>query len=216
MARCDRLRFVALVLSLVLVFLPAHPAEAGEAERVFRYRVESRGEVDYPVRAFAQDVRSVFADMRSVNLGGSIRYVPVAENYDLIVAIASGDYIAQAAAVCDEDLSCRVGNTILINEENWRQTTPAFDGELDTYRAYLLNHEMGHFLGLDHRGCPGGGPAPLMMQQSKGTGACTPNGFPLTSQRLRVAGLHGVRVLDRIPDVIQRPPIVATASGNGY
>jgi hypothetical protein len=48
----------------------------------------------------------------------------------------------------------------------------------------LVNHEVGHTLGQRHRNCPtDGNPAPVMMQQSKGTTTagrtCRPNPWPL-------------------------------------
>ena len=46
-----------------------------------------------------------------------------------------------------------------------------------------MNHETGHWLGHGHRGLCRAGPAPVMMQQSKGTGACSFNPWPLPSER---------------------------------
>ncbi len=48
--------------------------------------------------------------------------------------------------------------------------------ELKNYRQYMVSHEMGHILGYDHVKCPGPrSPAPIMLQQTKGVGECTPN-----------------------------------------
>ena len=54
---------------------------------------------------------------------------------------------------------------------------------LRDYRHLVVNHETGHWLGHGHRGCAGSGPAPVMMQQSTGTGGCTFNPWPLPSER---------------------------------
>ena len=46
----------------------------------------------------------------------------------------------------------------------------SFNGDLDAYRSYAVNHEVGHALGMRHQPCPASGaPAPVMMQQSWST-----------------------------------------------
>nr|MCS5684212.1 DUF3152 domain-containing protein [Acidimicrobiales bacterium] len=44
---------------------------------------------------------------------------------------------------------------------------------------YVVNHEMGHYLGKPHVGCPEpGAPAPTMMQQTYFLKGCTGNAWP--------------------------------------
>lgn len=75
---------------------------------------------------------------------------------------------------------------IALHAGNWR-APPAASGYGDNvwaYRAYVVNHEVGHALGLPHETCgpkSKGGPAPIMVQQSLGTGACAPNPWPFPS-----------------------------------
>jgi hypothetical protein len=57
----------------------------------------------------------------------------------------------------------------------------------------IVNHETGHWFGLDHAECPASGvPAPIMMQQSKGVGVCLPNAWPTQAEREAVRRRLGV------------------------
>jgi hypothetical protein len=59
---------------------------------------------------------------------------------------------------------------VLINDARWMRGAYAYDGDLVSYRAYAINHEVGHALGYNHEPCAvSGGPAPVMMQQSWST-----------------------------------------------
>ncbi|MFC7757142.1 DUF3152 domain-containing protein [Catellatospora bangladeshensis] len=56
---------------------------------------------------------------------------------------------------------------------------PQLRRPLDDYRAFALNHELGHQIGYGHEACPAAGqPAPVMQQQSTDRKGCTPNPWP--------------------------------------
>ena len=57
---------------------------------------------------------------------------------------------------------------VLINEARWVRGAMPFQGDMGSYRQYLINHEVGHALGYHrHEGCSQeGGLAPVMMQQT--------------------------------------------------
>ncbi len=76
--------------------------------------------------------------------------------------------------------SCRNEDQIIINFFRWVNGAIDFGSDLETYRLYLINHEVGHILGWGHVGCPKEGAlAPVMMQQSKSTMGCKPYGWPI-------------------------------------
>ena len=55
---------------------------------------------------------------------------------------------------------------VLINEARWVRGAVPFQGDVGSYRQYLINHEVGHAIGYQlHEACPGNGDlAPIMMQ----------------------------------------------------
>lgn len=74
--------------------------------------------------------------------------------------------------------SCWDWERAMINLYRWNNGASDFNS-LATYRRYVINHEIGHGLGLVHVFCPAAGaPAPVMMQQTKSTGSCKPNAWP--------------------------------------
>ncbi|MBB3115688.1 DUF3152 domain-containing protein [Corynebacterium bovis] len=60
------------------------------------------------------------------------------------------------------------GNRVVLNESRWVRGATTFDGDLGAYRQYVINHEVGHGIGLAaHEPCAGDGRlAPVMMQQT--------------------------------------------------
>ncbi|MGH9005162.1 MAG: DUF3152 domain-containing protein, partial [Acidimicrobiia bacterium] len=94
---------------------------------------------------------------------------------------------------CHPRYSCRSGRNVIINEDRWTMGSEPWVGPLEEYRTMIVNHESGHWLDFRHASCPGSGqPAPVMMQQSKGTGACSPNPWPLPSEREALARRLGL------------------------
>lgn len=75
--------------------------------------------------------------------------------------------------------SCARNGWIAFNSDRWFEATDSWPADIETYRRYLVNHEIGHYiLGAGHPGCPEAGePAPIMMQQTKGLGGCEANGW---------------------------------------
>lgn len=87
--------------------------------------------------------------------------------------------------------SCQNGPVVAFNADRWRSATPEWTGDLATYRRMLVNHEMGHLLGMHHPPepqCPRPGAlAPVMAQQSTELDGCRPNPWPLPSEIARAA-----------------------------
>jgi hypothetical protein len=60
---------------------------------------------------------------------------------------------------------------VFINEARWVRGAVPFQGDVGSYRQYLINHEVGHAIGYQHHEpCDSnGGLAPVMMQQTFAT-----------------------------------------------
>jgi Protein of unknown function (DUF3152) len=77
------------------------------------------------------------------------------------------------------EVSCRVEDRVVLNAKRWIYAIPAYNGNVELYRSYLVNHEVGHALGHGHSTCTKPKtPAPVMMQQTKGLAGCLPNAWP--------------------------------------
>jgi len=101
---------------------------------------------------------------------------------DLNIVFASPDTVDELCYPLQTNgiYSCRNEKNVVINMYRWLSGAKDFNNEIATYRIYLINHEVGHYLGWGHTDCPSENAlAPVMMQQSKSTSGCIPNGWPI-------------------------------------
>ena len=149
-------------------------------EKVVRFATEVEDGVDTRGYggddAFAAMVDATLSDPRGWTNDPKVRFEHVGsdEDPDLRIQLIS---VGTARATCGDDLgletSCRIfterdGDRVLINESRWVRGAAPFQGDLGSYRQYLINHEVGHSLGYaEHEPCPAPGDlAPIMMQQT--------------------------------------------------
>ncbi len=151
----------------------------------FVVEVEDGIEVDGP--SFAAAVEATLGDPRSWGNGGQMSFQRVgraeaeARQYDFKVTLISpGNMERYCPGVGTGGYtSCRYGDRAVINLARWATAVPDYQGDIPTYRHYVVNHEVGHALGNGHRPCPGPGqPAPVMQQQTLGLEGCAKNAWP--------------------------------------
>lgn len=165
--------------------VPGTHAAPHEAQRVLNVEViveEGLG-VDGP--AFAAFAMAVLNDPRGWGHDGSVVFERSgSEDADVRLYLASPATTDELCAPLPTNgrLSCgRVGFAAL-NAERWAIGAEPFldgGGTVEEYRAYLVNHEVGHVIGYGHVRCPEPGTlAPVMLQQSLWLDGCEPNGWP--------------------------------------
>ncbi|MFE7836015.1 DUF3152 domain-containing protein [Streptomyces sp. NPDC057474] len=159
-----------------------------------RYRVEVEKGLSLSSADVADEVERVFADPRGWTAGGDRAFQRVSGGtFDFVVKLATpgtvDDVCGAGGLNTGGEYNCNVGADVMVNLERWELATPVYAKDVKAYRALIINHEVGHFLGLGHVGCPGEGkPAPAMMQQIKGMNGCVPNVWPYDRKGRLITG----------------------------
>jgi hypothetical protein len=142
-----------------------------------RYTTVVDAGVDYDPRQFANEIAVYLSDPDGwISRGVTFTPVRAAANADTVIHLTPVSRMESIG--CDTALSCAEfnGRHIHLNATRWFGGAPPSKLALSAYRQYMVTHEMGHILGYDHSRCPGKGvPAPIMLQQTMGIGACKPN-----------------------------------------
>lgn len=152
------------------------------ASRKVDVAVQIEGGVDVDPTAFADFVMATLNDPRGwTSAGYGFNRVEQAADADVIVVLASPQTSADMCRplITGGRLSCREGRRAILTSYRWVNGQDDYGTDRTGYRQYVVNHEVGHFLGRGHKSCPGAGaPAPVMMQQTKGLKGCAPNPWP--------------------------------------
>lgn len=157
------------------------PALTAPTTNAYAVRVETSTNVD--ADEAARFIQGVLDDPRGWAAYGrnNFQLVPDAEAAKFTITIASP---ATADALCGAPdktqglFSCKVKNAIVINSDRWHYMVPTFNN-VEEYRAYVVNHFTGQFLGQRLAFCSKKGePAPAMAQQDTNLDGCLPNAWP--------------------------------------
>lgn len=212
----------------------AKPRTRHAGARVIRYRLLVEKGLEKDADGFVESVERVLnAPTGWTKIG--VRFVRVHERYDLTVLLASPHAVDRLCRPLQTNgwLSCAINGRAIINLKRWRDGANTWRADLRGYHHYLINHEVGHVLGLRHARCPGPGePAPIMLPQTKFLNGCTANGeatkydlamlnrvLPrFTRLAARRRGVQPIRVATRTetpilptPNVITSQPTVTVA-----
>ncbi|MFD4373293.1 DUF3152 domain-containing protein [Streptomyces sp. NPDC058486] len=167
---------------------------SGESGTLRRYRVQIEDGAGLPGRETAEEIEAILAHPRSWAAHGRGRFQLVASNADFVIRIATPD---TADALCARqgfdthgELNCETADGVVVNLKRWMLGSPTFAGPPEEYRHLIINHEVGHEIGVrQHMDCGGPGQlAPAMMQQIKGLNGCRSNAFPYSEDGIYITG----------------------------
>lgn len=151
--------------------------------RTFSVEVEPLTNLD--LDEVAEEITEILLDPRGWTADGSrsLQRIGSSQAADLRVVVArpvTVDRLCGAVGLSTGGrVSCWDGYRAMLNLDRWNTGVVPFHADIEVYRQYLVNHELGHGLGYGHVFCPGPGAlAPVMMQQTGGLGFCTANGWP--------------------------------------
>jgi hypothetical protein len=154
------------------------------ASRIVRVRVETERGIGVDRPEFGRLVMSRLNDTRGWGRYGAVSFARTDGPADVVLRLTTPATVDRLCYPLDTQgyTSCRRGNQVIINVNRWAYGAAPFTnagGSLNHYRDYVVNHEMGHYLGHGHASCGGAGRlAPVMQQQTLFMSGCRPNGWP--------------------------------------
>ncbi|MGW5090713.1 DUF3152 domain-containing protein [Streptomyces coelicoflavus] len=166
----------------------------GGSGRTLTYVVQVEDGLGIPAREVATEVERVLADERGWTADGKVGFRRVsggASDFRVRLATAGtvDDICGQYGLDTGGEVNCNVGQDVMVNLKRWLLATQYYADDVTSYRTLIINHEVGHFLGHGHEGCPGAGrPAPVMMQQIKGLHGCRTNVWPYDADGRPITG----------------------------
>jgi hypothetical protein len=160
--------------------IPGTSAVVGSGT-VHKYSIEVEGGITgIDLTSFANEVQTVLSDPKSWTATPGVALQRVDSGpVDFHITLTSSMTVR---SLCGYDIpietSCYAAagsvsglkvNRVVLNDSRWVRGDPAYVGDLDAYRIYMINHEDGHALGHLHaHECLADGLAPAMMQQTIG------------------------------------------------
>jgi hypothetical protein len=157
----------------------------GAEGAVQRYRVAIENETGYDVATFAGEVDAILGDPRGWTADHQRRFQRVAQSApaEFTVFLATPGTVDKKCADggfhTERVRSCRLPTQLIINLDRWQNSMPDYGAGRDEFRAFAINHELGHQLGYGHEACSMlGAPAPVMMPQTLGLNGCVGYGWP--------------------------------------
>jgi hypothetical protein len=160
-------------------------AEQARNRGAIGYRVLLEVGLEPALPGLLRSVDAVLGDPRGWRAIGR-EFVRVEQGGRFAVLLARPDTVDQLCAPLrtQGEYSCGRAGRAVLNLARWRDGTPTWGDDVEGYRVYMINHEVGHLLGMPHRRqCAGPGePAAVMQQQTMTLEGCAAQGWPRPSE----------------------------------
>lgn len=132
------------------------PAVGGPNRVTYTVEIEDGVQLVGGPETFATDVSTILADPRGWTGDKQHGFQRVdSRKPDLRIRLTSQ---MTTRDVCGFAIpfegSCVNGDNVTINVARWVRGAVSFQGALVEYKQYVVNHEVGHGLGYDHKSCP--------------------------------------------------------------
>jgi uncharacterized protein DUF3152 len=152
--------------------------------KVFRYTVEVENGIDPTMfggdNAFAQMVDQTLSNPKGWTHNPQFAFIRIDQGKpDFRISLVSPVTVREG---CGYEFRLETScynpsfgpdrqSRVFINEARWVRGAVPFEGDVGSYRQYVINHEVGHAIGyVRHEACDvQGGLAPVMMQQTFST-----------------------------------------------
>ena len=134
--------------------------------------------IDQDIKRNLKNFKNIIDKILSNKKSWPHKFIQNDYNYDFQIILTPAKKIKK---ICDfKGLSCTdmYSNIIYINNYRWTKGSKPSKLSLNDYRIYLINHEVGHILGIGHTNPIKNQKVSVMVQQTLGIGDSKPNPWP--------------------------------------
>lgn len=146
----------------------------------YGYCVKSDRQQD--TEALRDKVTATVGQTGGWSLGGRLKFTSVEAGCNFTVELVSAQRMKDIEPGCAGRTTCQTGNELLINGESWQVVPDSWKSGLEAYRAEMINHEIGHWLGFDHASCSRQTAAPVLSAPALMVSGCSPNWYAVPTE----------------------------------
>ena len=163
---------------------PALTYRESRERRAIGYRVLVEVGLEAELPHWIRTVDAVLGDPRGWQAAGR-ELVRVRGGERFVVLLARPSTVDRLCAPLRTkgEYSCGRDGRAVLNATRWYEGAATWGDDVDGYRVYMINHEVGHLLGMPHQRCgEPGAPADVMVQQTMDLDGCLARGWPSVAE----------------------------------